>query len=71
MSPLSHFFWGDARKAAEPESIRQPAQRRRKKRKRLEGLACINSKKWDKGAFTTDRSRRNSIGCCQKESAWR
>ncbi len=33
-APLSHFFWGDARKAAEPESIRQPAQRRRKKRQR-------------------------------------
>ena len=33
-APLSHFFRGDARKAAEPESIRQPAQRRRKKRQR-------------------------------------
>ena len=29
-----HFFWGDGRKAAEPELIRQPAQRRRKKRQR-------------------------------------
>ena len=38
-------------KAAEPELIRQPAQRApAPNRLRLEGLACINSKKWDKGA---------------------
>ena len=37
-------------KAAEPESIRQPAQRApAPNRLRLEGLVCINSKKWDKG----------------------
>ena len=37
-------------KAAEPESIRQPAQRApAPNRPRLKDLACINSKKWDKG----------------------
>ena len=41
-------------KAAEPESIRQPAQRApAPNRPQLEGLACINSKKWDKGVIST------------------
>ena len=45
-----HFHFMHTVKAAEPESIRQPAQRApAPNRPRLEGLACINSKKWDKG----------------------
>ena len=45
-----HFHFMHTVKAAEPESIRQPAQRApAPNRPRLEGLACFNSKKWDKG----------------------
>ena len=45
-----HFHFMHNVKAAEPESIRQPAQRApAPNRPRLESLACINSKKWDKG----------------------
>ena len=45
-----HFHFMHTVKAAEPESIRHPAQRApAPNRPRLEDLAFINSKKWDKG----------------------